>query len=264
MIRQSLVFLSMAVALGPATLFADELKIVAAGDMRSFIPAGSTGPDTHTPIMNVYEGLTAWTANGTVAPMLAENLPAVSSDGLTYTFQLRDGVKFHDGTSLTAESVVKSWKFLLDPETAWPCRSNYDNAAGVKIEEISATGPLEVKFTLARPASEFLLQITRTDCAGAAIMAPAFVDAKGKGDKPIGTGPYKVDEISVGRYFVLSRFEDYAARSEPADGWAGKKEATVDTVRFVVTRVADTTSTGIMPRAAGAGWWLRETLQRTR
>src|SRR5690606_22283084 len=77
-----------------APVLASELRVAIPGDMRSHIPAGSTEPASTIPLSHVYEGLVGWTEDGTVAPMLAEDLPEVSEDGRVYTFTLRENVKF--------------------------------------------------------------------------------------------------------------------------------------------------------------------------
>lgn len=210
------------------------LKVATAGDMRSFIPAGNTAPATMAPATHVYEGLVTWTSEGEVAPMLAEDLPDVSDDGLTYVFHLRDGVTFHNGTPLTAKTAARSWSYLLDPESAWGCRGYFDGSNHIKINSVEATGDLEVTFSLAEPAGEFLTQMARSDCLEGAIMADAVMDVKGEGDRPIGTGPYMVEEIRPGRDITMVRFPDYKPRSEPTDGYAGKKEAIIDKIVFVV------------------------------
>lgn len=212
---------------------ASELRVANAGDMGSFIPAGSTGPQTVTPISHIYEGLVTWTENGTVAPMLAKDLPRVSDDGRTYVFTLRDGIKFHDGEPLDGAAAAKSWNFLLDAKNGWRCVSYFNGSDHIKVDSIKATGPLEVTFTLDKPAGEFLTQMARSDCGEAGIMAPALVDAGGKGDRPVGTGPYEVEQIRPGRDITLVRYKDYKPRSEPMDGYAGKKEALIDKIIFV-------------------------------
>lgn len=224
--------LAMATSVGFAS--ASELRIANAGDMKSFIPAGSTGPATVTPISHIYEGLLSMKEDGSVAPMLATELPTISDDKLSYVFTLRDGVKFHDGTPLDAKAAAESWNFLLDPETGWNCRSYFDGSNNIKVESIEATAPMEVTFKLANPAGDFLTQMARSDCGEAGIMAPAVVEADGKGERPIGTGPYEVEQIRTGRDITLVKYDDYAARSEPMDGYAGKKEALIDKLIFVV------------------------------
>jgi peptide/nickel transport system substrate-binding protein len=165
--------------------------------------------------------------------MLAREMPKISADGLTYTFELRDGVKFQDGTPLTADAVVGSWKFLLDPKNGWSCRQYFNGSNSVDIKDIEATGKLEVTFTLATPAPALLTQMARADCGETGIMAPAVYGPE-KAKKPIGTGPFMVKSIRPGRDVVLVPFPDYKPRSEPTDGYTGKKEVLLDSLTFMI------------------------------
>jgi peptide/nickel transport system substrate-binding protein len=213
---------------------ASQITVGLAGDLRSMYPAGSTEDSSLTVQQHIYEGLVTWRENGEVAPMLAAELPTVSADRLTYTFKLRDGVKFHDGTPLSAEAVVNSWKFLLDKKTGWSCRQYFNGTNSVNVVDVVVVSPTEVKFVLGTSAPELLSQMARADCGEGGIMAPS-VYADGKpGDKPIGTGPFKVDSVQPGQKVLLSRYADYSPRDEPTDGYAGKKEALVDKLTFMV------------------------------
>ncbi|MDB5821180.1 MAG: transporter substrate-binding protein, partial [Rhizobacter sp.] len=227
-------------ALGLATLAsvasahaAGSLVVGSAGDLRSFYPAGSTENANLTIQQQVYEGLLAWTEKGDVAPMLATSLPTVSADNLTYTFTLRDKIKFHDGTPLTAQAAAKSWNFLLDAKTGWPCRQYFNGSGAIHITEVVATGPLQLQVKLEKPSAGLLTQMARADCASGGIMAEA-VYTEPKASRPIGTGPFMIQSIQPGQKIVLVPFKEYQSRSEPADGYAGKKQAMVDTLTFQI------------------------------
>lgn len=220
-------------ALTGAPLSAGELTVGIASDLRSSIPAGSTADASLTMQQHAYEGLVTWKESGEVAPMLATELPEVSEDGREYTFTLRDGIKFHDGTDLTAEAVVGSWNHLLTKETGWPCLQYFNGSGSVEVTGIDATGPQQVTFTLAEPTPAFLSQMARADCGEGGIMAPAVYE-NGETTKPIGTGPFMFDEIVPGKRNVLVPFPDYQARDEPMDGYAGKKEVLIDKLTFMV------------------------------
>src|SRR5687768_419106 len=85
-------------------------------DPRSLDPALSTDVPTGRAVAYVFDGLTRFTPDAQVEPALAERWD-VSPDGSRFTFHLRRGVKFHDGTPLTAPIVVASWQRALDPAT---------------------------------------------------------------------------------------------------------------------------------------------------
>src|SRR5205823_6207288 len=84
-------------------------------DPRSLDPSLSTDVPTGRAVAYVFDGLTSFDAKANVNPDLAERWD-VTPDGRTYTFHLRRGVKFHDGTPFTARHVVSSWLRVLDPK----------------------------------------------------------------------------------------------------------------------------------------------------
>jgi peptide/nickel transport system substrate-binding protein len=86
-------------------------------------------------------------------------------------------------------------------------------------------------------------------------MAKAVVDAGGKTDRPIGTGPYEIAEISSGRFITMKRFDDYIERSEPMSGYVGKKAPLVDTIRLVI--IPDPAATVAALKADEIDIWYR-------
>jgi len=217
---------------GHALAAGGDLVVGIAGDLRSPIP-GFTNEDSSLAIQqHIYEGLVAWKENGDVAPMLAKDLPTVSDDGKVYTFTLRDGITFHDGTPLNAAAVAGSWNFLLNPDNGWGCRQYFNGSGALKVNEVVATGDMTVEFRLAQAAPGLLTQMARSDCGEGGIMAPAVYG--GKTGPVIGTGPFKVRETRPGERVVLERFDKYVAREEEPDGYTGRKEALLDTVTFMV------------------------------
>ena len=85
-------------------------------DPRSLDPALSTDVPTGRAVSYVFDGLTRFTPDARVEPALAERWN-VSADGLTYTFHLRRGVTFHDGTPFTSKHVVRTFERALNPAT---------------------------------------------------------------------------------------------------------------------------------------------------
>lgn len=234
MIRKTLIASLACLLTGQGMASAKDLRVANVGDMRSMIPAGATDPGTQTPQVQIYEGLVTWRADGSVASMLAAEMPTVSPDGLVYTFKLREGLIFHDGTPVTAQSVVKTWEYYLNPKNSWVCRSYFDGAGIVKIVGVEAKSATEVEFRLAKPTPVLLTQMARTDCQESAIMAEAMTTSAQRPVMPIGTGPFKVTTIRPGQDIVLTKFENYKPRADKMDGFAGKKEALVDRIVFVI------------------------------
>ena len=209
------------------------LRTAIATDIRGLMPGISPDDSTGQVLQNIYEGLVAWRADGTVAPMLAKEI-ATSADGRSYTFTLRDGVKFHNGAPLTSAEVVWTWQRFLDPKSGWPCRAHFDGTRQLKIVSVDAATPSEVTFNLAAPNGAFLSTLARSDCDSTGIAHPESVGDDGNWKAAIGTGPFKLADWRRGQYLELVRHDAYASRSEPSDGLAGGKAAKVDRIRLTI------------------------------
>ncbi|WP_298982545.1 ABC transporter substrate-binding protein [uncultured Roseibium sp.] len=147
---------------------------------------------------NVFEGLTRFGPDGTVNPGLAESW-SISEDGKTYTFKLHEGVKFHDGSDLTAEDV----KFSLD-RARGEDSANAQKALFAGIESVEAVDPTTVKVALKEPNGSLLFNLAWGD---AVIVAPETIaDIK---SKPIGTGAFKFSNWVQGDRIDLEKNADY-------------------------------------------------------
>jgi peptide/nickel transport system substrate-binding protein len=209
------------------------LRTMITTDIRGLMPGISPDDNTGLVLQNIYEGLVAWRADGTVAPMLAKEI-AISDDGRSYTFTLRDGVTFHNGAPLTSSEVAWTWARFLDPKAGRPCRANFDGSRQIKIVAVETPSPMQVIFRLAEPSGAFLSMLARSDCDGTGIAHPDSIGADGVWKDAIGTGPFKLTEWRRGQYVELARFPAYHARSEPADGLAGAKLAKIDRIRLTI------------------------------
>jgi peptide/nickel transport system substrate-binding protein len=232
-VKRVLLTLLLAAVLAAPAAAQGVLRVSLATDIRALMPGNSPDDSTGAVLQHIYEGLVAWRNDGSVAPMLAREIKT-SADGLEYTFALRAGVTFHNGAPLTAKDVVWTWKTFLDPAAKWPCRGNFDGTRGMKVEAVEAIDDLTVKFRLAAPAPVFLSTMARADCDAAGIAHPESVDASGNWVKAIGTGPFKLTDWRRNQQIELAKHAEYAAREEPADGYAGRKLAKIDRIRFLV------------------------------
>ena len=129
---------------------------------------------------NVFEGLTRFMSDGSVVPGLAESWE-ISGDGTVYTFKLRAGVKFHDGTDFTADDV----KFSLDRARAEDSQ-NAQKALFAGITDVAVIDPLTVQVTLGAPNGAFLFNMAWGD---AVIVAPESIDTIKT--NPVGTGAFQ-------------------------------------------------------------------------
>lgn len=147
---------------------------------------------------NVFEGLTRFGSDGDILPALAKSWE-ISADGLTYTFKLHEGVKFHDGTTFDAEDV----KFSLDRARA-PDSTNAQKILFADIASVEVVDPATVKVTLSRPNGSFLFNMAWGD---AVMVAPE--SAADNVTNPVGTGPFEFSDWSKGDNVELVRNPDY-------------------------------------------------------
>lgn len=218
--------------LASPALAAGTLSVALGGDLRSTEPGVNRDDFTDTVLSHVVETLVAFRDDLSVAPLLAESVER-SADGLTYTFRLRRGVRFHDGTPLTADIVQWNWTRYLDPKGQWTCRSQFAADGLAPVVRVEAPDPQTVVFTLARPSPVFLTLLASLQCLPAAY-ARSSLGPDGAWRQPVGTGPFVFEEWRRGRDVTLRRNPGYAARSERANGLAGSRKPLPDRLRFVV------------------------------
>ncbi|ASM73914.1 MULTISPECIES: ABC transporter substrate-binding protein [Roseobacteraceae] len=147
---------------------------------------------------NVFEGLTRFMGDGSIVAGLAESWE-ISDDGLTYTFKLRDGVTFHDGTTMDAEDV----KFSLDRARAEDS-VNAQKALYTGISDVEVIDPLTVKVTLSEPNGSLLFNLAWGD---AVIVAPESIENIKQ--MPVGTGAFKFVNWVQGDKIELERNDAY-------------------------------------------------------
>lgn len=147
--------------------------------------------------MNVYEGLTRYTANGQIEGSLAESWTV--DKGKVFTFKLRPGVKFHDGSDFNADDVIFTLARAGAADSTNPRKPVF-----VNIESVEAVDPLTVKVTLKTPSNLFLYHLAE---ATAAMVGPET--ATQNVATPIGTGPYRVVAWNRGDKIELEKFADY-------------------------------------------------------
>ncbi len=232
--RLALVLLGWGLAAGAlAQPQAGTLRVRLNADIRSTDPGLNRDANTDGVMMHMVEGLVAYREDTSVGPLLAQSVD-MSPDGKTYTFKLRQGLKFHNGAPLTAEDVLFSWNRYMKPENNWRCLTEFDGRGLSKVLKAEAKDPATVVFTLEKPSALFLATMARTDCGGTGIYHRSSLDADGKWREPVATGPFKFGEWKRGQYIELLRNDAYAALPGKRDGNTGNKAAEVAKARFVV------------------------------
>ena len=201
-------------------------------------PAVGNDFASSTSLANLYDTLVFPNAKGGVDPWLATSWD-ISTDGMTYTFHLRSGVKFHDGSLLKASDVVYSYDRIKTIGEGY----GYLVTAGVK--SVNAPDDSTVVITIEKPSALFLPSLVRLYIASEAIVK-ANTKAEGpyaeNGDygkewlqtHDAGSGPYMVKEFPLEQYLLMEKFTDW---------WGKFNPKAPDEARFIGTTEAVTIRT---------------------
>ena len=246
MFNQSVIFFGIALLAASAAVSARDAVVAMSSDLRSNIPGVNRDGNTDGVMMHLLEGLVGYAEDGQPKPLLAKSI-TLSADRLTYTFKLRDGVKFHNGKTLTAEDIAWNWNRYMDPKSKWSCIPDFDGSSVVKVLGIKATDSTTVTMQLDKPSSVFLSLLARQECGYTGIISKDSFAADGAFIKPIGTGPFKWDEWQRGKYLRLARFDDYQSPTPGGkpDGMVGSKRALVEGIKFMTVPDTSTVKAGL-------------------
>jgi len=176
----------------------------------SMLVYGSGDYDSINPIMNehceikhlLFDGLMARDGDGNLIPALAESY-AYDDATMTYTFKLKENVKWHDGETFTADDVKFTIEAIKNPENGSENAPNYEEIASIDV-----LGDYEIAFTLSEPNFAFLDYMTMS------IMPQHLLEGEDMWQsdffkKPVGTGPYKLDSWDVGQAITMVKNPDY-------------------------------------------------------
>jgi len=219
--------------LGVADAWAQGQKTITAvmqADVKIFDPIVNTADITARFALMVFDTLFSLDENLVPKPQMVDKYD-VSQDGLTYTFVLRDGLKFHDGTPVTADDVVASLK-------RWWVKDGGGQIIQKYTKELTAVDAKTVRLVLTQPYGLVLDTLAKPDANVPAIMPKrlASTDPNEAVPEIVGSGPFKFvkDEWVPGSKVVFVKNTDYVPRSEPANGFSGGKVVKVDRVEWVV------------------------------
>src|SRR6266851_3437845 len=205
-------------------------------DPRSLDPALSTDVPTGEMVTLAFDGLTQFDPDGRLLPALADRWTA-RRDGRRYVFHLRAGVRFHDGTPLTARAVRTSFLRVLSPASRggrtwplYPIAGAEDYAAGraSDVRGLEPQGDSAVAFTLREPLAIFPTFLAMPVASVVPVPVPPDL-----GQHPVGSGPWR---------FVAWRHDDELVFARNGDYWGGAPVADTLAVRIVpeaLTRAAE-------------------------
>ena len=187
---------------------------------------------------HMFETLYAFDATDAPQPLLASG-ETLSEDGRSVVIALREGVKFHDGSEMTAEDVTASL-------ARW---GEFGIRGGVLgYESVEATGPYEVTLTLKEPNGAWKTMLAMPN--GGPVIYPAELVSAAAGEplapeNYVGTGPYRFGEWRPNRHVELLRFDDYVPSDREPDGFSGKRSAEFEKIRFIPVPDVGTRVSGV-------------------
>jgi peptide/nickel transport system substrate-binding protein len=219
----------------PSLADAKTITAVMHSDLRIIDPGFTTAYITRDHGYMVYDTLLATDSNFKIQPQMADW--KVSDDKLTYTFTLRDGLKWHDGTPVTAEDCVASLK-------RWGRNDNMGQKLMDFTASIEATDPKTITLKLKEPYGLVLESIGKPSSYVPFMMPKRLAEtpAGQQIKEQIGSGPFKFvqAEFQPGVKAVYEKNKDYVPRKEPPSWTAGGKVVKVDRVEWVTMADAQT------------------------
>ena len=186
---------------------------LAGGDQGFPSPFAYTRGPGYIQMSYLYDTLLWKDSTGAVLPWLAASLPQRSADGRTYTFELRDNVRWHDGRPLTPADVAFSFRYFATQREAGRLSQTIIVEPVPEITEVRETGPRSVEFQLSAPVATFL----QFGGAGAVPIVPQHVwsqvDNASMATDPqvlVGSGPYRLESYSRGEgSYLYTANDDY-------------------------------------------------------
>ncbi len=229
-VRHGLAVAALALALGAGPAKADStIKLAAEADLKSIDPIWTTASVTASHGFLVYDQLFAEDSKLVVKPMMIDSWKA-SADGLTWSFTLRPGLKWHDGSPVTAKDVAPSVK-------RWGARIAAGQLLMTRVADVAATGELSFEIRLKDKFGP-VVQMLGASAQPLFVMPEkqAMTDPFQQIAEPVGSGPFvfvKEDWVP-GSKMAYRKFADYKPRAEAPDGYTGAKVVKVDRVEWTV------------------------------
>jgi peptide/nickel transport system substrate-binding protein len=245
MIRKLLIAVVAMVGLAGGSAVAQDvqkvLRAVPSADPAELDPTRGLNLIARIYSQMVFDTLFALDSHLNPRPMMVES-EQVSADGLTYTFTLRPGLKFHDGSAVTSRDVVASLQRWMNGLSMGPQLKARTASLSV-VDDRTFTLVLNKRFGLV----EFMLAGPGAPIAGIMREADANRPTSVALTAPIGSGPFRyvASERESGHRVVFEKFRDYIPRSEPPDGLAGARVVKVDRVEWDIIPDAQTAANAL-------------------
>ncbi len=228
---------------------AKTLKFVPQANLANFDPIWGTQYVVRNASALVWDTLYGVDANLSPKRQMVES-EEVSSDGLTWTFKLREGLKFHNGEKVTAKDCVAS----LD---RWAKRDSMGLLIGGIQKELTAVDDRTFKWVLSKPFPKMLFALGKNNTPMAFIMPAsiAATDPFKQITEYIGSGPMKFakSEWVPGAKAIFEKFADYVPRSEPSSWLSGGKRINFDRIEWIIMPDGATASAAL--QNGEIDWW---------
>ncbi|OCX66534.1 ABC transporter substrate-binding protein [Thioclava sp. SK-1] len=209
--------------------------------LRVIDPVITTAHITRDNAFMVFDTLVALNSDFEVTPQMADF--ELSDDGLTYTFTLRDGLKWHDGGDVTPADCIASIK-------RWMQRDGGGQMIADKMQSLEATGPNSFALTLTEPFPYTLEAMAKVSSLALFMMPERLANTPADQaiTELVGSGPFKfmADEFQPGVKVVYEKFDDYVPSDGPQSWFSGAKVVNVDRVEWVTMPDAQTTINALM------------------
>lgn len=197
----------------------------------------------------IYDTLYGVSASGQVRPQMVEG-HEVSADGLTYTFRLREGLRFHDGEPVRPADIFASLR-------RWATRDAFGQHWITAIDAMVADSDRQFTFRLKRRYPQLIPALGKLSNMVPFIMPErvASTDPFQQIRDATGSGPFRfrADEFVAGSRVVYERFAGYVSRNEPPDWNAGGKPVHLDRVEWLIQPDASTASAAV--QTGEVDWW---------
>lgn len=204
----------------------DRLIVAYPEDVATFDLQATTSPPNEVRHL-VFEPLFAFNQDMEPQPILAEDWE-YNEDDLYWDIKIREGVEFHDGEEVTSADVVASFERYQDIGA----RSFQVDS----VEEVEALDNYTVRFHLDSPFGTLVESLSET--SGVFAVYPEWLVDEYRDeelrDNYIGTGPYEVEEVAVGEYYILTKNDDYQPNPEAEGGFLAERESYIDELEIRV------------------------------